>query len=104
MRRESCITNNGCIAQSSCHIHRIIQRQKIDRERQLIAQIDNRMSSTRMPHSSTGKPLGRPLSPPPAIENQASVKVALLTTDDQKLAARQSREVCPSGAIQLHDD
>jgi ferredoxin len=37
-------------------------------------------------------------------ENQASVKVALLTTDDQKLAAHQSREVCPSGAIQLHDD
>jgi len=37
-------------------------------------------------------------------ENQASVKVALLTTDDQKLAARQSREVGPSGAIQLHDD
>ena len=37
-------------------------------------------------------------------DNQASVKVALLTTEDQKLAARQSREVCPSGAIQLHDD
>src|SRR5690606_28006972 len=31
-------------------------------------------SSTRIPHSSTGKPLGRPLSPAPAMENQASVK------------------------------
>jgi ferredoxin len=37
-------------------------------------------------------------------DNQASVKVAMLTTDDQKLGARQAREVCPSGAIQLHDD
>ncbi|MNY59148.1 hypothetical protein D3C86_1955600 [compost metagenome] len=31
-------------------------------------------SSTRIPHSSTGKPFGKPLSPPPAMENQASVK------------------------------
>src|SRR3982751_885047 len=30
-------------------------------------------SSTRMPHSSTGRPLGRPLEPVPAIESQASV-------------------------------
>lgn len=37
-------------------------------------------------------------------ENQPSVKVAVLTSDDQKLGARQSREVCPSGAIELHDD
>ena len=29
--------------------------------------------SSRMPHSSTGLPLGRPLSPLPAIESQASV-------------------------------
>ena len=36
-------------------------------------------------------------------DNQASVKVAELTTDEQKLSARQAREVCPSGAIQLHD-
>src|SRR5438045_2063363 len=32
-----------------------------------------RQSSTRMPHSSTGKPLGRPLLPVPAIDSQASV-------------------------------
>ena len=37
-------------------------------------------------------------------ENQPSVKVTVLTSDDQKLGARQSREVCPSGAIELHDD
>lgn len=37
-------------------------------------------------------------------ENQASVKVAELTTDEQKKGARQAREVCPSGAIQLHGD
>jgi ferredoxin len=37
-------------------------------------------------------------------ENQPSVKVEVLTSDDQKLGARQSREVCPSGAIELHDD
>ncbi len=30
--------------------------------------------STRMPHSSTGLPLGRPLSPTPAIDSHASVK------------------------------
>jgi len=30
-------------------------------------------SSTRMPHSSTGSPLGRPLSPVPAIDSHASV-------------------------------
>src|SRR5262245_1246963 len=30
--------------------------------------------SMRMPHSSTGRPLGRPLSPLPAMESQASVK------------------------------
>src|SRR3990167_7370320 len=33
-----------------------------------------RHPSTRIPPSPTGKPLGRPLSPPPAMENQASVK------------------------------
>ncbi len=33
-----------------------------------------RQSSTRMPHSSTGLPLGRPLSPAPAMDSQASVK------------------------------
>src|SRR5690242_12517408 len=31
-------------------------------------------AATRMPHSSTGKPLGRPRSAAPAIDNQASVK------------------------------
>jgi hypothetical protein len=30
--------------------------------------------STRIPHSSTGLPLGRPLSPTPAMDSQASVK------------------------------
>src|SRR5690606_35143164 len=30
-----------------------------------------RQPSTRMPHSSTGNPFGKPLSPPPAMENQA---------------------------------
>src|SRR5215510_3825477 len=30
-------------------------------------------SSTRMPHSSTGRPLGRPLLPVPAIDSHASV-------------------------------
>src|SRR6218665_534138 len=30
--------------------------------------------STRMPHSSTGLPLGRPLSPAPAMDSHASVK------------------------------
>src|SRR5689334_20927542 len=30
--------------------------------------------STRMPHSSTGLPLGRPLSPTPAMDSHASVK------------------------------
>ncbi len=30
--------------------------------------------STRTPHSSTGKPLGLPMSPAPAIDSQASVK------------------------------
>ena len=33
-----------------------------------------RQPSTRIPHSSTGRPFGKPLSPAPAIENQASVK------------------------------
>src|SRR6056297_1812218 len=33
-----------------------------------------RQPSTRMPHSSTGTPLGRPLSPVPAMDSQASVK------------------------------
>lgn len=37
-------------------------------------------------------------------ENQPSVKVGVLTSDDQKLGARQSREVCPSGAIELHEN
>src|SRR6185503_1454081 len=32
-----------------------------------------RQSSTRMPHSSTGRPLGRPLLPVPAIDSHASV-------------------------------
>src|SRR3990172_5622756 len=31
-------------------------------------------SATRMPHSSTGRPLGMPLSQVPAIDSQASVK------------------------------
>src|SRR5690606_4332564 len=31
-------------------------------------------SATRMPHSSTGMPLGSPLSAAPAIDSQASVK------------------------------
>ena len=30
-----------------------------------------------------------------------TVKVAELTTEQELLAARQAREVCPSGAIQL---
>ena len=30
-------------------------------------------SSMRMPHSSTGRPLGRPLLPAPAIDSHASV-------------------------------
>src|SRR5690606_12062130 len=33
-----------------------------------------RQPSMRMPHSSTGKPFGMPLSPLPAIDSQASVK------------------------------
>jgi hypothetical protein len=32
------------------------------------------LSSTRMPHSSTGTPFGMPLSAVPAIDSQASVK------------------------------
>jgi ferredoxin len=32
------------------------------------------------------------------------IKVADLTGDDEKKGARQAREVCPSGAIQLSDD
>lgn len=37
-------------------------------------------------------------------DNQPTVKVAVLTTDQEKLGARQAREVCPSGAIQLADE
>src|SRR5918997_6117471 len=33
-----------------------------------------RQPSMRTPHSSTGRPFGRPLSPLPAMESQASVK------------------------------
>ena len=37
-------------------------------------------------------------------ENFPSVKVAVLTSEEQTKAARQAREVCPSGAIQLVGD
>lgn len=37
-------------------------------------------------------------------ENFPRTRVAVLSTDEQMNAARQAREVCPSGAIQLVDD
>lgn len=36
-------------------------------------------------------------------DNQATVKVDVLSSEDQVKGARQARETCPSGAIQLHD-
>lgn len=35
--------------------------------------------------------------------NLPTVKVAVLDTEEQMKGARQAREVCPSGAIQLAD-
>lgn len=37
-------------------------------------------------------------------DNLPTVKVADLSTAEQVKGARQAREVCPSGAIQLHEE
>jgi len=37
-------------------------------------------------------------------EGIASVKVEVLSTGEQKTEAGQARQVCPSGAITLHED
>lgn len=37
-------------------------------------------------------------------DGYSRVKVALLTTDDQRKEAVQAQAVCPGGAISVHDD
>ena len=37
-------------------------------------------------------------------DNLPTVKVPRVAGEEQMKGARQAREVCPSGAIQLHDD